>query len=175
MSASTLAGLQRHVYERTTDLALVWLPLLHDELVSETVASERKLVAMHPGHRFAREAEVDPEDLRDEAIVAPWDHFPPEFLSAWFDPFRADGRQPDDPQALSVDESFTFAARGLALYCVPESASRFYRRPDVVFRPISGVAPAQVVLAWRADSSSAAVASFLETARAVMAEEPPQI
>jgi DNA-binding transcriptional LysR family regulator len=171
VSASTLEELQRHVVERVTDVAFVWPPLLYDELAAETVLSERKLIAMHADHRLAREAVVDPNDLIDEPIVAPWDHYPDALLSAWFDPFRPAGRRPDDPSALSVDECLSFVTRGLALYCVPESVSRFYARPDVVFRPILAVPPANVAIAWHRDVRNPAVTSFIETAREVLREE----
>ncbi len=170
VSAATLEELQRHVRDRVTDVGFVWLPLLFDELVAEPVRSEPRFVAMHPEHRLAALPSVSAADLVDEPLVAPWNHFPPEFLAAWFGEFRPSGRRPGDPEAMSVDESLAFASRGLAVYCVPESASRFYPRPDVAFRPIIDVEPARVALAWRRDASSPAVAAFVETARGVLAE-----
>lgn len=171
VSASTLEELQRHVRDRETDVAFVWLPLLYDELEAQPVLSERRFVAMHPDHRLAQNPAVRASDLLDERIVAPWDRFPPEFLAAWFGEFRPAGRRPGDPEAMSVDESLTFASRGLALYCVPESVSRFYARPDVAFRPIVDVDPVRVAIAWRADASDPAITGFVETARSVLAED----
>ena len=169
VSASTLEELQRHVFDRFTDVAFVWLPLLYD-LEVQPALSERKLVAMHPEHPLARKPAVHGSDLIDEPIVAPWEYYPLEFLDAWFDPFRPAGRRPDDPHAVSIDECLSFVSRGVALFCVPESVSRFYSRPDVVFRPILDVAPAQVAIAWCADVRNPAVTSLVETARGVLAE-----
>jgi DNA-binding transcriptional LysR family regulator len=171
VSASTLEQLQRDVVDRETDLAFAWLPLLYDELAALTVRVEPKHVAMHPEHRLAQNADVTAEELASEPIVGPWEYMPPQLVEAWFKPFRPSGRQDGDPSAMSVDESLAFASRGLALYCVPESASRFYRRPDVVFRPIVGVEPAEIGVAWRRDSQSPAVASFVKTAETVVAGE----
>jgi len=46
VNAPTLEEIQRHVFDRSTDVAFVWLPLLYD-LAAQPVLSERKLVAMH--------------------------------------------------------------------------------------------------------------------------------
>ena len=171
VSASTLEELQRHVRDRESDVAFAWLPLLYDELAAQPVLAERRLVAMHPEHRLAQTAAVQVTDLLAEPVVAPWDHLPPELLAAWFGEFRPAGRRPEDPHATTVDESLAFASRGLALYCVPESVSRFYARPDVAFRPIADVEPVRVAIVWRSDASNPAVAGFVETARRVLAED----
>ena len=52
----------------------------------------------------------------------------------------------------------------------PESVERFYPRPQVVFRPIAGVEPAQSVLVWHRDAQNPAVESFVDVTRAVVAE-----
>lgn len=168
VSASTLQELQRCLRDRATDVAFVWLPLLYEELAAQPVLVEPRFVAMHPDHRLAAQPALSASDLLHEPIVAPWDHFPPEFLAAWFGEFRPHGRRPGDRYALSVDESLTFASRGLALYCVPESVSRFYARPDLTFRPIIDVDPARVAIAWRTDTANPAVSEFVETARSVV-------
>ena len=168
VSATSLEELQRHVRDRQTDLAFVWLPLLYDELAALPLVSERKFVALHPDHPLAAKSAVTPSDLREVPLVAPWDHAPAGIVDAWFREFRPAGRKHGDPAAMTVDESFAFASRGLAVYCVPESVLRFYSRPDVAFRPILDVAPAHAAISWRADTSNPAVAALLETARSAL-------
>jgi DNA-binding transcriptional LysR family regulator len=165
----TLEGSQAAVARQETDAGFVWLPILHDELESELVASERKLVAMQPEHRLASGPAVEPKDLEDEPIVAPWDHYAPETIAFWFTPFRR-SRKPIDHFAESIDECMNFVARGLAVYCVPESVKRFYGRPDVAFRPLLGVEPAGVALAWHHEAQNPAVASFVGVTRTVLGE-----
>ncbi len=169
VSAASLEELQRHVRDAETDVAFVWLPLLYEELDALAVLTEDKVVAIHVDHPLAREVGVHAEDLACEPIVAPWDLFPQAFLDAWFGPIRPDGRKDGDPHAVSVDESLTFVSRALAIYCLPESASRFYSRPDVVFRPLVDSSPVQVAIAWRRDSPSPAVAVFVDHARTALA------
>jgi DNA-binding transcriptional LysR family regulator len=171
VESRTLEGAQQRVIDHETDAAFVWVPILHDELASEPIASERKLVAMHPEHRLATKPAIAPEDLVDEPIVAPWDRYSRETLTFWLAPFR-DARKQFDVFAESVDESMNFVIRGLAVYCVPESVKRFYGRPDVVFRPLLGVAPARIALVWHRRSQNAAVGSFVEVTRNVLRSEP---
>ena len=172
VESRTLEGSQQHVVDHETDAAFVWLPILHDELASEQLASERKLVAMHPEHRLASKPAVAPEDLVDEPIVAPWDRYSPETLTFWLAPFR-DARKDLDVFAESIDECMNFVVRGLAVFCVPESVARFYGRPDVVFRPLLGVEPAAIALVWHRESESPAVASFVEVTRTVVGSVAP--
>jgi hypothetical protein len=40
---------------------------------------------------------------------------------------------------------------------LPASTARFYQRPDVTYRPVTGLAPNEVVLAWVPHRTSAAV------------------
>jgi DNA-binding transcriptional LysR family regulator len=174
VEARTLEGTQRQVVERDTDAAFVWLPILHDELASEPIASERKLVAMHPEHRLASKPAIAPEDLVDEPIVAPWDRYSPETVTFWLTPFR-EVRKDHDIFAESLDECMNFVIRGLAVYCVPESVERFYGRPDVIFRPLLGVVPAGVALVWHRRSENAALASFVEVTRRVLKTEPQPV
>jgi DNA-binding transcriptional LysR family regulator len=170
VEARTLEGAQRRVAEQATDVAFVWLPILHEELDSEPIVFERKLVAMYPQHRLASKRAVKPDDLVDEPIVAPWDHYSAATLASWLGPFRQ-ARKPVDVFAESVDESMNFVIRGLAVYCVPESVERFYGRPDVVFRPLLGVEPAGIALVWHREARNAAVASFVEATRKVLDSE----
>ena len=171
VESSTLEGSQQSVVDRETDAAFVWLPILHEELDSEPVASERKLVAMHPEHRLAARRAVEPDDLVDEPIITPWGRYSPETLTFWLGPFRT-GRKEFDLYAETIDKSMSLVSLGAGVYCVPESVERFYGRPDVVFRPLIGVEPAGITLAWRRDTENPAVAKLVEVAREVLRSEP---
>jgi DNA-binding transcriptional LysR family regulator len=172
VESATLEGLQRLVVDHEADAAFAWLPILHDELESEVVFSEPKSVGMHPEHRLAELEEVRPEDLEAEPIVSSWEHYSPATLAYWLGPFRSE-RTPIDLQATSVDECLSLVARGLAVYVVPESAQRFYGRPDVVYRPLVGVGPASVALVWHREPQNAAVEPFVEVTRAIAEIQKP--
>jgi DNA-binding transcriptional LysR family regulator len=171
VESRTLEGTQERVIEHETDAAFVWLPILHEELDSEPIASERKLVAMHPEHRLASKPAIAPDDLGDEPIVAPWERYSRETTTFWLSPFR-EARKDFDVFAESLDECMNLVSRGVAVYCVPESVKRFYGRPDVVFRPLLGVMPSGIALVWHRRSQNPAVATFVEVTRKVLAAEP---
>jgi DNA-binding transcriptional LysR family regulator len=170
VESTTIDEIQQAVHDRETDVAFAWVPILYEDLLSAPLAVERKLVALTASHRLARLDEVPTRELESEPIVGPWGDVPEEMLAFWYEPFRPDGRRVDDLYAKTVDESLSFVARGLAVYCVPESIERFYPRPEVVFRPIAGVEPAQIVVVWRRDAQSTAVESFVQVTRSVVAE-----
>jgi DNA-binding transcriptional LysR family regulator len=172
VESATLEGLQQLVADHEADAAFAWLPVLHDDLESEIVFSEPKAVAMHPGHGLAAQDEVRREELASESIVSSWEHYSPATLAYWLAPFRTE-RTEIDLHATSVDECLALVARGLAVYVVPESAQRFYGRPNVVYRPLTRVEPASVALVWHRDTQNAAVASFVEVARKLAAIQKP--
>jgi DNA-binding transcriptional LysR family regulator len=172
VESATLEGLQQLVADQQADASFAWLPILHDELEHEIVFSEQKSVGMHPEHRLAAQEHVRPEELVAEPIVSSWEHYSPETLKYWLGPFR-ERRTEIDLHATSVDECLSLVARGLAVYVVPESVQRFYGRPDVVYRPLTGVEPASVALLWHRDTQNAAVDAFVEVTREVVRIQKP--
>jgi DNA-binding transcriptional LysR family regulator len=170
VESGSLEETQRQVRDYETDLGFIWRPVLYDELATKTLCAERKLACMHVEHRLAAKPAVVADDLLTEPIVAPWDLYSDEMLDYWFTPFRPKGRRPDDPHARSIEECLSLVVRRAAIFCVPESVQRFFPRPEIVFRPIIDVAPAEVALAWHRDVRNPAVLPFVEIAKAVVDE-----
>ncbi len=70
------------------------------------------------------------------------------------------------------DDWLSAIANGYGIALAPESAARFYSRPGVVYRPVTGVSPTRVGVAWSpADDRNPVVRDFvrccLELARPV--------
>lgn len=171
VESSTLEGLQQLVADHEADASFAWLPILDEQLDSLVVFSEPKAVGMRPEHPLASQ-EVRPVDLGTVPIVAPWEHYSPETVAYWLGPFRGE-RTAIDLDATSVDECLSLVARGLAVYVVPESVQRFYGRPDIVYRPLTGVEPASVALVWHRETQNAAVDAFVEVTREVAGIQKP--
>ncbi|CAM5282518.1 hypothetical protein STENM327S_01288 [Streptomyces tendae] len=68
------------------------------------------------------------------------------------------------------DDWLTAIANGYGIALAPESAARFYTRPGVVYRPVTGVAPSRVGVAWApADDADPVVQDFVRCCREVCA------
>ncbi|MGW7524139.1 LysR substrate-binding domain-containing protein [Streptomyces sp. NPDC054783] len=60
------------------------------------------------------------------------------------------------------DDWLSAIANGYGIALAPESAARFHSRPGVVYRPVTGVSPTRVGVAWAtADDRSPAVQDFV--------------
>jgi DNA-binding transcriptional LysR family regulator len=46
------------------------------------------------------------------------------------------------------DAYLTAIANGDGIALVPESAARYYARPGITYRPVTGISPSQVGVAW---------------------------
>src|SRR6266566_4819836 len=73
---------------------------------------------------------------------------------------RRPGWRVDLQQAAWSDPTAGLAGDDIAL--VPESASRYYARPGITYRPVTGVSPSQVGVAWSpANDSNPVVQDFV--------------
>ncbi|MFJ4922103.1 LysR substrate-binding domain-containing protein [Streptomyces sp. NPDC088725] len=74
--------------------------------------------------------------------------------------------------AHNPDEWLNAIANGFGISLTPEASARFYRRPDVVYRPVTGVGPSQVGVVWpRAGQVADAVQDFVRSCLAVRARQ----
>lgn len=85
-----------------------------------------------------------------------------------------------EPAVRTVEEKLEYVAAGRGITYLPLSATLLYRRPDVVYRPVSDLPPDEVALARAAGSCSPLVADFVAAARETVAratepvpQEPP--
>ncbi|MEW2288723.1 LysR family transcriptional regulator [Streptomyces sp. NPDC047841] len=154
------------------DAALLRLPFPgQDALRFEVLFSEERWVALPSTHRLAERARIAFRELWDEPFVAA----PPE-TGAWRDHWLAAGEREGRPVRIGAvteqpDDWLSAIASGYGIALAPASAARFYARPGVVYRPVTGVGPTRVAVAWApADDSNPVVRDFvrccLELARA---------
>jgi DNA-binding transcriptional LysR family regulator len=145
----------------SSDVAFVWLPLAADELRTRVLARERRWVALPPGHPLARRAEIPFSDLLAEPFVA----LPAAAgsLREYWLATEARGGRPAivSGEATSPDEVFEMVASGLGMALVAQGNVDLYRRPGVVCRPVTGLSPAELAVAWRADDRREVVLTFL--------------
>lgn len=131
------------------DVALVRLPFPgQDGFRVEVLLTEPRCVALPAAHPLAARDAIAFRELWDEPFVAapaetgPWrDH--------WLGTADRDGREPRVGAVTEQPDDWLSAiANGLGVALAPASAARFYARPGVVYRPVDGVAPSRVAVAW---------------------------
>jgi DNA-binding transcriptional LysR family regulator len=151
--------------DRGSDVAFVWLPAgAEGEIQVLPLRSERKYVALPAGHRLARRRAVQMTDLLEEPFVA----LPPE-AGALRDHWLALEDRGGHPvrigaEASSADEAFEAVATGHGVVLLAEGNVSVYARPGIVCRPMIGVQPSQLAIAWRRDDHRAAVREFVRAA-----------
>lgn len=156
-----------------TDVALLRLPFPgQDGLRLAVLLSEPRWIALPAGHPLAERDLIPFQDLWDEPFVAA----PPE-SGAWRDYWLAADEREGHPVRIGAvtdrpDDWLSAIANGYGIALAPESAARYYARPGIVYRPVSGVSPSRVAVAWApADDTDPVVQDFV---RSCLVARPPQ-
>jgi len=160
-----------------TDAALLRLPFPgQDTLRTEVLFTEARWVALPAAHPLAGRERVSFRDLWDEPFVAA-----PAETGWWRDWWLATGEREGHPVRIGAvtetgqpDDWLTAIANGYGVALAPESGARYYARPGVVYRPVTGVSPGQVAVAWPpAADSNPVVQDFVRCCLDTRAGSPP--
>ena len=164
------------------DAALLRLPFPGQDVFNvEVLLTEPRWVALPESHRLAASAQIPFADLREEPFI--WTSrspAPPE-EDQWRDYWLATDERDGCPVRIgsvtrNPDEWLTAIASGFGISLAPESAARFYQRPGVVYRPVTGVSPSQVGVAWApADNDNPVVQDFVQCCIAHRTTHPDHV
>jgi DNA-binding transcriptional LysR family regulator len=162
------------IHSGSADVALLRSPFEPDGLEIEELLTEPRVAVLAAGHRLAgrsrlRRADISGEPFprwpgADAATAAYWSGRDPQSLAAaWPDcspppPGAAGPLVSDLPQLLET------VALSQAVAFLPASTATRYPRADLVFRPVTGLSPSIVAVAWQQGSRSRAVAAFVRAA-----------
>lgn len=130
------------------DVALVRLPFPgQDDLRVDVLFSEPRWVALPADHSLAGRDTIAFRDLLDEPFVAA-----PAETGAWRDFWLAAEAREGRPVRIGAvvdqpDDWLGAIDQGHGIALAPESAARFYARPGIVYRPVTGIAPSRVGVA----------------------------
>ncbi|MGH3153633.1 MAG: LysR family transcriptional regulator [Streptosporangiaceae bacterium] len=145
------------------DAALLRLPFPgQDDVRIEVLLTEPRWVALAATHRLAACDQVSFRQLWDEPFLAA-----PEETGWWRDYWLATTERQGHPVRIGYvtdqpDAWLTAIASGYGIALAPESAARYYARPGIVYRPVTGVSPSQVGVAWPpANDSDPVVQDFV--------------
>ncbi|MFJ1617264.1 LysR family transcriptional regulator [Streptomyces sp. NPDC088251] len=155
------------------DAALLRLPFPgQDTLRVEVLFTEPRWVALPTAHPFAARDQIPFRDLWEEPFVAA----PPE-TGWWREYWLATDEREGHPVRIGAvtdqpDDWLSAIANGYGIALTPESSARFYARPGITYRPVSGVSPSRVGIAWApADDTNPVVQDFV---RCCLDSEPPR-
>ncbi|MFJ9614297.1 LysR family transcriptional regulator [Streptomyces noursei] len=149
------------------DVALVRLPFPGQDAVHLVpLLTEPRWVALADAHPLASREVIPFRELWDEPFVAA-----PAETGGWRDHWLATDEREGRPVRVGTvtdqpDDWLSAIANGYGIALAPESASRFYARPGVTYRPVTGVGPSRVAVAWApADDTNAVVQDFVRCCR----------
>lgn len=143
-----------------SDVAFIWLPA-PEGLDFRVLATEHRGVAMPADHPLATRSEIRFVELRKEPFIA---------LPTSAGPLRdywlgCDARD-DDPvvgaTANTPDEVFEAVTSGLGVVLIAEGNAALYNRPGMVYRPVTGLPPGELAIAWHRGDQRPQVAAFLD-------------
>jgi DNA-binding transcriptional LysR family regulator len=161
--------------DRSADVAFVWLPAGAEDLIEvHPLRSERKFVALPAGHRLVHHDAIAMTDLLEEPFVA----LPPEAGTLRDHWLAIEDRGAHavliGAEARTADEAMEAVATGHGIVLLAEGNVSVYARPGIVCRPVDGVQPCQLAVAWRRGDQRAAVREFVGAALEVALEREQQ-
>ena len=154
------------------DAALLRLPFPgQDDVRVEVLLTEPRWVALPATHPLAACKQIPFHQLLDEPFVAA-----PAETGWWRDYWLATSERQGHPVRIGYvtdqpDAWLTAIANGYGVGLAPESAARYYARPGITYRPVTGVSPSQVCVAWQpANDTNPVVQDFV---RCCLDHRPP--
>ena len=143
-------------------VAFVWLPLPDAARYRWiVVASEPRLVALPEDHPLAAREEVDFADLLDEPFLA-LPESAGELRDHWLALDARDGRPPRiGAEISSTEETYEALVDGRGVVLVATGNAPLITLGGVVTRPVRGITPSRLALAWRADDHSPLVRDYV--------------
>ncbi|CCK24767.1 hypothetical protein BN159_0388 [Streptomyces davaonensis JCM 4913] len=163
------------------DVALLRSPFDGQGLDSQTLVVEPRLAVLPAGHRLAGRRRLRLTDLKGEPIPR-WKGAAPSttaYYTGCDGAEAGDGHTgltpadtPEGPLVASVEQLLEVVALGQAVAFLSLSTTKRHQRPDIAYRPVTGLSPSAVMVAWPETSRSAAVAAFVQAAHDVAADQP---
>ncbi len=146
------------------DVSIVRLPIDQKGLRVLPLFSEPRVVVLPTDHPLADKPALTVADLAGEHLLQD-----PDAVPEWRDIAQElrTGERSDIPPIHSVEEKLELVAVGAGICVIPLSTATFYTRADVVARPVEGLGPGQVCLAWSATRDSELIREFADMAQAL--------
>ena len=156
------------------DLLAYWLPLEEPDLVvGPVLTNEARVLAVPGDHALAKRASVDVEELADHPVPR-FDGWPRELRETLF-PSRTPAGRPVKGVRIPVGERNLLGipqrvAQGEFVFPTVESAAAFMGmgQYDLVYVPLTGLAPLRSALVWRRRTRDPKVRAMIRVAKEVL-------
>ncbi|MBC9823413.1 LysR substrate-binding domain-containing protein [Terrabacter sp. MAHUQ-38] len=151
----------KHLREGTASMALLRLPVDKDGLHVIPLYDEMPVVVVAKEHAAAAFDEVGVADLSDEVLLQD-----PAEVPEWARVATSEARERSTSMPpMTTKQAISVVASGSGIVIVPLSVARLHHRKDVVHRPVTGVAPSHIGLAWRVDDDDPRLEAFIGIVR----------
>jgi DNA-binding transcriptional LysR family regulator len=151
------------------DIGYVRMPVDLTGLQSSLLFTEPRVAVLPSSHRLADKDTVSIHDLADEHLLQHLEAVP-EWQAVATE--LREGRRPSFVDARSVEEKLERVAAGRGFSVLPESTASYYHRPDVVWVPLTDIAPNEVRLAWVSARRTPLIAEFVQLAESALTQAP---
>lgn len=149
------------VRDGSVSMAFVRLPVDRDGLHVIPLYDEVPVVVAPRDHPVAAFDTVAITDLATETLLQP-----PSQVPEWQEVADVDRVGAAEAlERMTVRQAVATVAAGVGILVLPMSVARVHHRKDVVSRPVEGVAPSSVGLAWRVDDEDPRVETFIGVVR----------
>ncbi|GAA2040545.1 LysR substrate-binding domain-containing protein [Terrabacter terrae] len=150
-----------HLRDGSASMALLRLPVDREGLHVIPLYEEVPVVVVSKEHVVAAFDEVHVADLAEEVLLQDPAHVP-----EWAEIATDDARERTAAMPpMTTKQAVSVVASGSGIVIVPMSVARLHHRKDVVHRPVVGVAPSRVGLAWRDDDEDPRIEDFIGIVR----------
>ncbi len=150
-----------HLRDGTSSMVLLRLPVDRDGLHVIPLYEEVPVVVVAKDHVVAAFDEVDVADLAEDVLLQD-----PALVPEWAAAATTQAREKAAAMpAMTTKQAVSVVATGSGIVIVPMSVARLHHRKDVVHRPVSGVAPSRIGLAWRVDDEDPRTEDFIGIVR----------
>jgi DNA-binding transcriptional LysR family regulator len=137
-------------------VAILPTPFDDRELDNEPLITGRRMVALAAADPLAARTTVRLPDLAGRRL--------PDGTQA-----EKGGHEPPPGfrSTLDLSQIFNLVEVGSIVWLLPDWVARRFPRPGTAYRPVDGLEPVTLAVAWPAESRSPAVAAFVRTAKAI--------
>lgn len=154
------------ILDGRVDLGLVRLPVTHPGLRVEPLFRESRVAVLSASHPLAAVGDLDVTALAGHELLQSPDAAP-EWRAARVARGLDVPSAGEYPKEVEIKLERVAASTGVAF--LPASTARFYQRPDIVVRPVPGLAPSRVGLAWAVGRDGPVLVRAVELAHTLRA------